>query len=209
MSADQPFTNDEIQKLSLEFGGCKHDWKYEYLEDGNSVDSWYKCKHCGKETYTPPEDRYVRLARAFLATLKDLADERQSHSGTLDARDRAQAAADRLAYALFGIEDIGEHSSANDPWENAAERLEDMAAGMAELPNPAADHLKAVQPLLIAATTFGYKRAHAAHALPGSRDRNTYDSEAQAALVELRGDSNLKAGTAALEYLESVETHDV
>ncbi|MCD0164604.1 hypothetical protein [Deinococcus sp. 12RED42] len=58
----------------------------------------------------------------------DLARERSTHSETIDQRDTAQEAADRLAYALFSIDEIGEHSSSNCPWENAAERLEEMAA---------------------------------------------------------------------------------
>lgn len=64
---------------------------------------------------------------------RDLADERRSHSNTIDSRDRAQEAADRLAYAAFDIDDIGEHSSANCPWGNAAELLEDHAGGVHEL----------------------------------------------------------------------------
>ena len=50
--------------------------------------------------------------------------EKHVHHGTLVARDAYHEAADRLAYALFDIEEIGEHSSANDPWDNAAEVLE-------------------------------------------------------------------------------------
>lgn len=46
--------------------------------------------------------------------------EQIAHDHTLDQRDRAEAAADSLAYTIAPIELIGEHSSGNDPWENAA-----------------------------------------------------------------------------------------
>ena len=76
----------------------------------------------------------VRAAYAEVVKLRcDLAHERQSHSNTIDSRDRMHEAADRLAYAAFDIDDIGEHSSANCPWENAAELLEEHAGGIHEL----------------------------------------------------------------------------
>lgn len=40
-------------------------------------------------------------------------------------RDEAQEAADSLAYAIAPMEQIGEHSSRNNPWQNAREALED------------------------------------------------------------------------------------
>lgn len=46
---------------------------------------------------------------------------------TIDDRDRAQDAADKLAYAIAPIEVIGEHSSENDPWKNALERVTPLA----------------------------------------------------------------------------------
>jgi DNA anti-recombination protein RmuC len=57
-----------------------------------------------------------------------LARERHQHADTIDSRDRASEAADRLAYALYSVEEIGEHTNMNDPWLNAAERLESSAA---------------------------------------------------------------------------------
>ena len=54
----------------------------------------------------------------------------------IDSRDRATEAADRLAYAIASVEAIGEHSSANDPWENAlryAESLHGFKAAMIAL----------------------------------------------------------------------------
>lgn len=82
---------------------------------------------------TPGQRQYVALsevegqAEALAKAERELAQERHSHSNTIDQRDAAHDAADRLAYALFDIDEIGEHSSSNCPWENAAERLEDMA----------------------------------------------------------------------------------
>jgi hypothetical protein len=41
----------------------------------------------------------------------------------IDQRDQAVAAADRLAYAIGTVEEIGEHSNGNDPYTNALELL--------------------------------------------------------------------------------------
>ncbi|GAA3372238.1 hypothetical protein GCM10017744_102940 [Streptomyces antimycoticus] len=38
---------------------------------------------------------------------------------TIDQRDRVEDVADQLAYAIAPAEAIGEHSSENDPWQNA------------------------------------------------------------------------------------------
>lgn len=67
------------------------------------------------------DEARVDLAQAR----KEYDEEERLHGNTIDARDRAQDAADRLANAVaeyFGAE-IGEHSSLNDPWENAADVL--------------------------------------------------------------------------------------
>lgn len=53
-----------------------------------------------------------------------LAEEERSHENTILQRDNAEEWADKLAYAKFGVKQIGEHSSANNPWANAAELLE-------------------------------------------------------------------------------------
>lgn len=50
----------------------------------------------------------------------------------LQARDEAREAADRLAYACFSVEEIGEHTNLNCPWANAAERLEALATALRE-----------------------------------------------------------------------------
>ena len=94
------------------------------------------------EALTLERDRLaheLRLLREAVGTeeidklRRDLADERSSHAGTIDQRERAEAAADRLAYAAFGIDDIGEHTSVNCPWANAAELLEDCAGAVQEV----------------------------------------------------------------------------
>lgn len=74
----------------------------------------------------------LAAARAdLLAVREQLAEERAavtreeiSHGHTIDQRDRAQGAADALAYAIAPQEEIGEHSSGNDPWANALEALQ-------------------------------------------------------------------------------------
>ena len=72
------------------------------------------------------EMRGYRASRsaAHAEALERLEQERQAHERTIAARDRAREAADRLAYALYGVEEIGEHTNLNCPWDNAAERLE-------------------------------------------------------------------------------------
>lgn len=42
----------------------------------------------------------------------------------IDNRARAEAAADSLAYAIAPQEVIGEHSSGNDPWDNALDEVD-------------------------------------------------------------------------------------
>ena len=65
--------------------------------------------------------------------------------------------------------------------------------------------LRLAGPALRAAQTYHYKRAHAAHALPGSRDRAGYEIEANEALFRLRLDSAQKGAAAVLAALKSEE----
>lgn len=51
----------------------------------------------------------------------ELAKEQRLHGDTIDDRDRAQDAADKLAYAIAPEQVIGEHSADNSPWANALE----------------------------------------------------------------------------------------
>lgn len=60
-----------------------------------------------------------------------LAAEEAAHADTIDQRDEAQEWADRLAYSIASVEVIGEHSSANNPWENALDVTERAAADRA------------------------------------------------------------------------------
>lgn len=59
-----------------------------------------------------------------------LRNEDVSHSNTIDQRDHAESMADRLAQAIMGItgRDIGEHSSAHNPWLAAEEHAEEYEA---------------------------------------------------------------------------------
>ncbi len=67
---------------------------------------------------------------AFRSVVKlqaELDAEERAHLQTIDDRDKAQDAADKLADAiatLFG-EEIGEHSNLNCPWYNALEIIEE------------------------------------------------------------------------------------
>jgi hypothetical protein len=69
-----------------------------------------------------------------------LAAEQRAHGETINERDQAAAAADKLAAAIAPPEVRGEHSDSNNPWENAL----DHAAEQAEAAATCADcgHLK-------------------------------------------------------------------
>ena len=51
-----------------------------------------------------------------------VAKEERQHEHTISERDRFCDWADKLAFAIGG-DDIGEHSSENNPWQNALDRL--------------------------------------------------------------------------------------
>ena len=55
-----------------------------------------------------------------------LADEERGHGQTIDERDRYHDWADKLAQAIAEHmrDDIGEHSSANNPWANALKLID-------------------------------------------------------------------------------------
>lgn len=73
---------------------------------------------------------------AFLAdidtVLRDLRRERSGHTGTMNERDRASDAADKLAYAIAPVEVIGEHGE-DDPWAEALQVLSQHKAEHARL----------------------------------------------------------------------------
>lgn len=52
-----------------------------------------------------------------------LAKEELLHGDTIDGRDRAQDAADKLAYAVASEDVIGEHTADNSPWANALDLI--------------------------------------------------------------------------------------
>ncbi len=74
--------------------------------------------------------------RAYIEGMqKQAADESAVHTKTIEERDSVEAYADQLAemIGMFCEVDIGEHSSANDPWENAIEAMR-VAIGNKQLP---------------------------------------------------------------------------
>lgn len=88
----------------------------------------------------------VPLLLAEVRRLRDaLAREERLHGDTIDDRDRFHDAADKLAYAVAPEEVIGEHSSMNDPWENALDlitpkaEVDKLRARVAELEGPAVE----------------------------------------------------------------------
>jgi len=62
-------------------------------------------------------------AEVLLAALKEREELRRDLGEVIDERDAHAAAADKLAYAIAPVEVIGEHSSGNDPWENALDHV--------------------------------------------------------------------------------------
>ena len=68
----------------------------------------------------------------------ELAREQRDHLATVDQRNYAHDMADKLAYAIAPMEVIGEHSSANCPWENAYEDLFRQRAVLAQATTAAA-----------------------------------------------------------------------
>lgn len=68
-----------------------------------------------------PDARVSSVRQQLEEAQRKLNAEDVAHSNTLEQRDRAEKAADELAKAVskhFRV-DIGEHSSANDPWQEA------------------------------------------------------------------------------------------
>ena len=63
-------------------------------------------------TPTPPTELVERLAK-----------EESAHIETIKQRDRAEEAADNLAYEIAPVEVIGEHSNLNNPWSEALDYL--------------------------------------------------------------------------------------
>ncbi|MEU1805869.1 hypothetical protein [Streptomyces sp. NPDC019937] len=81
----------------------------------------------------PPPAAELEALRARVAKLD------RSETALIGERDHMHDVADKLAYAIAPIEVIGEHSSANDPWQNAldivtpAAEVDRLRARVAEL----------------------------------------------------------------------------
>lgn len=73
-----------------------------------------------------PRDLTLAISAVYACALSE---QRMMHE-----RDAATDAADRLAYALFGPDDIGEHTNLNCPWTNASELLERAAVRLHQPP---------------------------------------------------------------------------
>lgn len=114
-----------------------------------------------------PEDMQQRLAelRAENQQLKTrLNEEEISHSNTLDQRDRAEQAADKLSQSIMGItgRDIGEHSNAHCPWGAAIEH--------------AGEYESRLRSLLIACDTAARRLEAAGHEPDAERFRRALQS---------------------------------
>lgn len=44
------------RRLAEALGICWHEWKRDWIEDGNSIDEWYVCQKCGLKSYHPSQD---------------------------------------------------------------------------------------------------------------------------------------------------------
>ncbi len=72
-------------------------------------------------------------ARKKLAELrKQLEKEELAHLQTIDERDQLHDVADRLSWAIADPDELGEHSSLNDPWHNAIVFAGELHAQLAE-----------------------------------------------------------------------------
>lgn len=56
-------------------------------------------------------------------------------------REAVEAVADRIAYAVAPVEVIGEHSSANNPWDNAVEHAAMLRATLLRYEQQIEDHV--------------------------------------------------------------------
>ncbi len=81
---------------------------------------WHIPQSAGTKLYAAPPAQAVDYQAALLA-------EERSHSKTIDQRDACEEVADELADHIARITgvDIGEHSSANCPWQNAIDAAEE------------------------------------------------------------------------------------
>ena len=76
----------------------------------DSAEDWHRVADARAEELVKLQQRVDQLER--------------SEDQLIGERDQAQEAADRLAYAIGSVEEIGEHSNLNCPWTNACELVE-------------------------------------------------------------------------------------
>lgn len=77
-----------------------------------------------RRTIARLEEQNARLREERDEWHRNFESEERAHGRAIGERDRAEEAADALAYAIAPTEVIGEHSNMNDPWSNALAALE-------------------------------------------------------------------------------------
>ena len=85
---------------------------------------------------SPSPDLQARQCKTCERLQAKIALNERDHLRTIDERDRFQEWADKLAYAVASQDEIGEHTSANNPWANALEILESREAASSRPPSP-------------------------------------------------------------------------
>lgn len=100
----------------------------EFSRERARAETWRKKASEQLHRCNATEDR-ARSAEAEVERLMRVAvKEEEAHRVTICQRDRAEEAADNLAYTIASQEEIGEYSNLNDPWGNAANLLQDIKA---------------------------------------------------------------------------------
>lgn len=115
------------------------------------------------ELWPEIQDHFRRLAAAAIAADPSPACTAEhcdrACEDVIAERDRVEDLADQLAYAVAPAEVIGEHSSANSPWQNALDILRERPA-----PSPAEEAVKRVEAVIefVDACAVGISRLNAA-----------------------------------------------
>lgn len=108
----------------------------------------FAAEHYGGEadrTYAAVMAEYDRLSALVAELEHQYREEEVSHSNTIEQRDSAERWADTLA-SIAGDE-VGEHSSRNNPWQNAEDILSGWSVELPQLRSRAAELEKLVAEL--------------------------------------------------------------
>lgn len=127
---------ESLMQFYLDQAGSKHDHTTVFLKEQNRKMVQMVNDVQVKKSTVENELQIMTACRDHWKTsyeeLKEqLEKEERSHLSTIDQRDAAEEWADKLAY-IIGGEEIGEHSSCNNPWENALEAAEEYHAQLAQ-----------------------------------------------------------------------------